>query len=77
MIKVTTITDKLNNVDRFRRAHVTLEGDKSLLEFEIKALIDALVTDPELENIYLNISVEIAQQHLESLEKTLEDLKNG
>ena len=77
MINVTSTFVRADiKTGKWYNSHVTIDGCRAQIVCEIKALIDSFLDDPELEDIYLSIATEIAQSHLEDLERTLEDLKN-
>lgn len=72
MIKVLSELTYTNGDASTYQSHVTIEGSKSEVACELKALINSFVDDTDLEGIYLSV----AQSHLEDLKRKLKDLKN-
>lgn len=76
MINVTGTFEKADKTGKCYKSHVTIDGCRSEIVCEIKALINSFLDDPALEDIYLASATEIAQAHVDDLKRTLEDLKN-
>lgn len=79
MINVTSTLEKADKTGKCYKSHVTIDGCRSEIICEIKALIVSFLDDSELEDIYLTYATEIAKarvEDLEDLKNHLEDLKN-
>lgn len=63
MIKVERIGHNLNKVQ--------IEGCPDTLKIELRVLLNAIIDSPVLEDVFLDIVSEIANHHIEELEKVI------
>lgn len=77
MINVRSTLVYANEDIKQYKSHVTIDGSRTEIASEIKALIHSFLDDSQLEGIYLDISTEIAKARVEELERIMRGIENG